>query len=341
MPLEVRGTEVRLEEDTSPAAEVVGGTALAGGPQAGERTLQFIATDLESGVERIEAVIGDTVVASRDLRTRCPHVGFAACPESDSGVLTFDTGTVPNGSHRLALRVTDAAGNAQIVPAAAATEIANPSRPTPSVPDPSIEDPFPADGLARLTARFTSSVRSSLIVPYGRAVAMRGRLSRASEQPLKGARIDVVQRSAAAGGREVVVGSARTRADGTFSYRLSARGPSRSIRFVYGATASQTLRLKVRAASRFQVSLRGTDLRFSGRVISGPIPANGKRVLLRGRARATGGRSSRRCAPIDRDGSPGATACAPAGPGCGLQSRSSSRPSRAIRTSATAAACGR
>lgn len=288
-PLVIRGIELRLEENTAPAASIDGGTVLASGPQSGERTMQFTASDLESGVEKVEAVIGDTVVGSRDLGPQCPHVGFAACPESDKGVLTVDTRAVPNGTHGLTLRVTDAAGNAQIVPAAKPIEIANAS--APSVPAATTHGVLPAQGQARLTARFSSSSRSAIVVPFGRTVVLRGRLSIASARPPAGTRIAVVQRTTAAGARERTTGSAPTRADGTFSYRLALRGPSRSVRFVYPAdppvgvsAKSNSLRIRVRAASQFAVSLRGTTLDYRGQVISAPVPRRGKRIELWGRA---------------------------------------------------------
>jgi hypothetical protein len=286
LPFEMRGIEVRLEENAAPAAAIDGGTALASGPQAGERTLQFSATDLESGVEKVEAVIGDTVVASRDLVGRCPHTGFAACPKSDSGVLTLDTRAVPNGTHRLTLRVTDAAGNAQIVPSTTLLEIANASPAIASAP--SSPGAPASQGQARLTARFSTSSRSSIVVPYRRAVRVSGRLSFAAARPPAGSKVAIVARTATAGARDRTIGSVLTRADGTFSYRLAARGPSRSIRFLHVAAGisatSKALHLRVRAASRLTVSLRGTTLSYDGQVVSGPIPRKGKTIQLWGRA---------------------------------------------------------
>lgn len=60
-PLVIRGIELRLEENMAPAGAIDGGTALASGPHSGERTMQYSASDLESGVAKVEAVIGDTV----------------------------------------------------------------------------------------------------------------------------------------------------------------------------------------------------------------------------------------------------------------------------------------
>ena len=42
--------------------------------------------------------------------------------------------------------------------------------------------------------------------------------------------------------------------------------------------------MRVRAASRLRATLRGRVVRFSGRVLSGPIPRRGKRVLMEGRS---------------------------------------------------------
>jgi len=81
------------------------------------------------------------------------------------------------------------------------------------------------------------------------------------------------------------VGSAQTRTDGTFSYELGRTRPSRTVRLAYGPTASsRLLTVRVRAASTLKVSLRGTTVHYSGRVVSLPLPAKGKRVTLQGKA---------------------------------------------------------
>ena len=108
-------------------------------------------------------------------------------------------------------------------------------------------------------------------------------------QAIGKARLDLVQGSGGSGVGGRVVGHASTRPDGSFSLRLRARGPSRSLRVRYGQdgsvlAVSSELRLGVRAASTLRASLRGTRIRYSGRVLTRPIPTHGKRVTLQGRA---------------------------------------------------------
>jgi hypothetical protein len=57
------------------------------------------------------------------------------------------------------------------------------------------------------------------------------------------------------------------------------------VRFAYGSTVSSgALNVGVRAGATLAVSLRGTALRYRGRVLSKPLPRAGKRVILEGKA---------------------------------------------------------
>jgi hypothetical protein len=288
-PLAIHGAEVTLVEDVPPTASVSGGTLLGAGSVSGVRSVRYLASDPQSGIVRVQALLGDTVVGSRDLTARCDYADFTACPASDEGSLSIDTRDVPDGTYPLTLRVTDAAANQQVVHAPALVQTANADRPGAARGSSSARG---STGRVRLAARFAGSSPSTVTVPYGRRVAIRGRLSTASRRGLGRAAIEVLERPARAGAREVPVGSVRTRADGTFSYALARHGPSRSVRLstapdVAGhvAASSRPLMLRVRAASSLRVSLRGITLRFSGRVLSGPLPGRGTRVRLRGRAR--------------------------------------------------------
>lgn len=278
MPLEVRGTEITLQEDVPPSGSSNGGTMLANGSLAGARTLDYVASDGESGLTRVEALIGDVIVAARDLSSTCAYADFRACPGQTTGSLSIDTRQIEDGRHLLSLRVSDAAGNRQVVQVRP-VDIRNRA----SVP------PDPSSS-ATVTVGFAGSSRSTLIIPYERRATLRGRFS-ASRPNLGNARIDVLERRAGKGAREVAVGTTRTRADGTFSYALARRKPSRTVRVVCRASCgagapavSGLLKLRVRAASTLRVSLSGKRVRFSGRVLARPIPAGGKRVMLQGRA---------------------------------------------------------
>jgi len=271
-PLHVRGIEVTLNEDIPPAASPSGGPLLAGGPQSGTRTLTYAASDPQSGVAKIEALLGETVVGSRDLAPMCAHDDFTACPSSDEGSLQVDTRAIPNGSHRFRLRITDAADNQQVVLAPHPVEVVNNGTIT-----------------ERLTAQFAGSSRSTMTVPFEQRVRIRGRLAGRTGRGIGRARIEVFERTSRPGARQRAVASIRTRSDGSFSYLLAKGRPSRAVLLAFhparvGPSASRTLHLRVRAASSLRASLRGTVVRFGGRVVSGPLPSNGKRVLLQGRA---------------------------------------------------------
>ncbi|HEV2060236.1 MAG TPA: hypothetical protein VGR11_12835 [Solirubrobacteraceae bacterium] len=279
VPLLVRGMEVTLSEDVPPIVLQPGGPLLQGGPQRGIRTLTYAASDSQSGLNKVEVLLGETVVASQDLTPRCPYADFTVCPASEHGSFEIDTRAVTNGAHRLMVRVQDAAGNARVVYGETAVEVANELTPAAST------DPREYT----LTARFEQRSGSTLTVPYGRRVSVRGRLSQGSVPVAAGTLIDVLERRDRRGAREVSRAHVKTKADGSFSAVLATTRPSRTVRLAYrpvegNQVVSPALRLRVRAASRLRASLRGRVVRFSGRVLSRPIPKAGKRVLMEGRA---------------------------------------------------------
>jgi hypothetical protein len=279
VPLEVRGLEVTLSEDIPPAGSAVAGTVLAGQPVSGVQGLEYSASDEQSGLVRVEAVIGEVVVGAEDVSASCLYADFTACPTVDRGTLSIDTGRVADGRHELSLRIFDAAGNRKELPVQSIVVQNSLSLPT------SPEIVVPAAGSAHVTAGFAGSSRSSLVVPFGQRVTVRGRLTSTSGPGLSKARVDVFESSGRAGDQEVAAGHAQTRSDGTFSYKLEARRPSRTVRLAYGSIASSgLLKVRVRAGSTLKATLRGTTVRFSGRVLSRPLPGAGKLVWLQGRA---------------------------------------------------------
>ncbi|MEJ7824004.1 MAG: hypothetical protein WKF48_01170 [Solirubrobacteraceae bacterium] len=277
-PLEVRGAETTIEETRAPTGSVTGGTLITDRPVSGTKSLDYSVSDGESGVKLIEAIIGNVVVAAKDLNGSCTYADFAACPSVDSGTLAINTGQVSDGIQPVILRVTDAAGNYN----AFQVQLIN----VQNARDPSAGPVANGVNEARkLTARFVGSKRPTIIVPFSRRFTVRGRLSTASKSGIGSASIDVLQRS---GAKEKRVGSATTRKDGTFTYRRTVRGPTRTLQFVYReksgvAAASPKLRLRVRASASLRVRLKGITLRFSGRVLSRPLPQNGKELRLQGR----------------------------------------------------------
>jgi hypothetical protein len=276
-PFQVRGMEVTLSEDKPPTVQRPVGTLLSGGRQSGVRTLSYNASDLHSGLARVDVLLGDTVVKSQDLTPRCFYSDFTVCPTADSGTLEVDTRAVPNGSYDVALRVRDAAGNEQVARGERTIEVANEGSPAAASTTP-----------YTVVANFKGSTRSKITVPYGRRVAVRGRVTQGS-QPMAGTRIELLERLDRRGARERSTRSVVTKADGSFSIGLATSRPSRVLRLAYrssggGLFVSRALRLRVRAASRVRASLHGRVVSFSGRVLSGPMPTGGKRVQMEGRS---------------------------------------------------------
>ena len=275
-PLVVRGMELTLGEDIPPTVTAPQGTILAGGRQSGVRTVTYAASDAQSGLAKVEVLLGDTVVKTHDLSPRCLYADLTVCPASDDEILEVDTRGVPNGSYNLTLRVQDAAGNERVVPGNRAVEVAN-TPPTESVP------PYAID------AKFKGSDRAVLTVHHGRRTSLRGRLTQGGGPVGAGRPIEVLERADLRGAREKKTRTVLTKADGSFSIGLATSRPSRFVRLAYrplNATHafSRALRLRVRAASRLQATLRGRLVRFRGRVLSGPVPKRGKRVHMEGRS---------------------------------------------------------
>ena len=278
-PLLIRGMEVTLREDVPPIILRPSGTLLGGGPQTGIRTLTYSASDAQSGITTVDVLLGETLVASRDLTTRCSYSDFTVCPASEDGTLQVDTRNVANGPHRLTVRVRDAAGNVQEAHSEGAVEVLN-------------ERSIAASAEAStyiLTARFKGTSRSTLTVPFSRGVAVVGRLSQLSQPVPEGSLIEVHERRDHARTSERTRAPVKTKADGSFSVALVTTRPSRTVRLVYRPTASsqvvsRALKLRVRAASRVRASLRGRTVRFSGRVLSRPVPRAGKRIVMEGRS---------------------------------------------------------
>lgn len=288
VPFLFRGMEVTLREDIPPLLLPPTGTLLEPGPQSGVRSLVFSASDAQSGLRTIDVLLGDTVVASQDLTPLCPHADFTVCPPSEDGTLHVDTRGVANGAHRLTVRARDAAGNERVVHRETPVEVANVPNSLPPVNAPATA-PSSDVPRYRLSARFKGTSRSTLTVPHGGRVSIRGRLTLGSRPIAAGTRIEVLERSDRRGAREVRRARVKTKGNGSFSAILATTRPSRRIRVAYrptggGGAVSPSLRLRVRAASRLRASLRGRTVRFSGRVLSRPIPKAGKRVMMEGRA---------------------------------------------------------
>jgi hypothetical protein len=129
-------------------------------------------------------------------------------------------------------------------------------------------------------------MRPQARVAYGRGVRLGGTLKNLDGQPMEGAEVQVLSRTAIS--PEQLVGVVRTDADGRFTYRVLAQS-SRILRFVYPGSsqvlpASREVTVLARAASTIRAKprrlLNGQAVRFSGRLRSLPAPPAGKLVEL-------------------------------------------------------------
>lgn len=281
-PLEIRGAEVTLHEDSSPTGSIDGGSVLDGAVQGGIKTLAYTVTDQQSGVASVSAIVGDKEVATQSFLAECKFSGFAACPRSQAGPLALDTRSLPDGIYPLSLRITDAAGNATTIYATRAIQISNHQVATPNGPRPTSR--------ARLTARVNGRRRTNVTVPYNRRVVVRGRLLTSNGEPIANAKLDVKEVPSHRRGR-LIARTAVTRSNGTYSYIAARQSATRRLEIQYrpflnepAVAARARLRLNVAAAATLRVALKGVRVSYSGRVLSRPLPAGGKLIYLQGRA---------------------------------------------------------
>jgi hypothetical protein len=148
---------------------------------------------------------------------------------------------------------------------------------------------------ATLSASWRGTRKQSIISSYGRAPAIDGRLLGSGGAPIGSATIDLVATPSSVGGAPMALPSPRTRADGRFGVRLPAGVGSRTLCFAYrpgGGTAApvatRTLTLNVRAGIALRVAPRtasaGSSIFFHGRLRGGPVPPDGKQLVLEARS---------------------------------------------------------
>src|SRR5215218_177162 len=147
-PYKVYGVDTTLSEGVAPGANVAG-PLTAPGAKTGTVSVEVAATDDDSGVRTIEALLDDQVVGSVDYARdwakplseqkpgTCAFDSWRACDAARTVEMSVNTKLVPDGAYALTARVTDAAGNARTVQAAQPVSIDNVPDPiAPRAPDP-------------------------------------------------------------------------------------------------------------------------------------------------------------------------------------------------------------
>jgi hypothetical protein len=299
--------DLTLEQTAGPSASGVGGELASAATVGGTSDVTFSASDPGAGV--YEAVFSvDGQVAQRTVVDenggRCRDVGQTSdgtpaflylqpCLGSVSADVGLNTTGIANGLHHLVVSVTDAAGNSAPV---LDREITVYNPPPPGTPGPA--NGTNASAGAALEVRWKRTTRTRLASSFGAAHVITGRLTAPGGLPIAGATIDLQATPSMAGARTVTMAGLRTGADGRFTVSLPRRLSSSTLRFSYrdhigDATpvATRTLALAVRAGIALTIAPRtasvGSSIFFHGRLRGGPVPAEGKQLVLE--ARSPGG----------------------------------------------------
>lgn len=113
--LELAGSQLTLNDPGVPTGSVTGGSLADPGTVAGSQSLSYQATDSASGVRMVQLLVDGQVVSQADYLPQCPYDNFLACPASVSGSLSWNTATVTDGAHDVALKVINPSNNVAVV----------------------------------------------------------------------------------------------------------------------------------------------------------------------------------------------------------------------------------
>jgi hypothetical protein len=296
--------DITLEQQAGPSVSDVGGELDSAPAVSGTSDVTFNATDPGAGVYEAVFTVDGQVVQSTVINEeggRCKNVGETSdglpaflylqpCPGSVSADLGFDTTKVSDGSHHLVVSVIDPAGNSAPVLDRQIT-VDNPGVPGPP-------NGTNASAPATLEVGWKGTRSTRLTSRFGRQQTIVGRLIAADGQPIGGAQVGLQAVPAYTGATPVTMPNLVTAPDGTFTLQLSGGLSSRTLRFSYCShldetlpVATSTLALVVHAGITLSVAPHtasaGSRIFFRGRLAGGPIPKEGKQLVLE--ARSPGG----------------------------------------------------
>ena len=274
----LRDVTAVLAEGTPPDIAHVAGSlaasAAAGTTVSGSRTLQFDASDADSGVRSAVLTFtpesgGSPHTTTIDYGAECGYDSWNACPQTETGSsFTVDVSTLPEDTYAVKLSVTDAAGNtASDYLGAIATKAV-----------PHIPNGFPC-ATPRIT--LTTGRKRVSRVRYGRPVIVEGRLH-CGNTSIPDATLKLT------GGH--TAGLLRTGSLGSFRYRVPT-GPSRTLILRYFAysdstrpAASARLRIGVYPSISLNITpartTNGQTVTWQGRIRGGPYPRGGLTLLV-------------------------------------------------------------
>jgi hypothetical protein len=280
--LELLGSQLTLADSNLPSGTVTGGALAGTGTLAGTASLTYTAEDPDSGVRLVQLLLDGQPVAQKDYLPDCPYESFAACPTNVSDEIQWNTASAGNGTHELALRVTNAAGNAAIVDEHAVT-INNPGigvNGSINGRGPHIANGDPCAGEA-LQLVVNGKTKPPTIL-YGKSATVRGVLH-CGTVPIRGARIAIA--TVGGPGSAAIEASVETALDGSFSYRVPT-GPARQLGFSYtaysddpGPSATATATIRIRPRIKLKITPHSSSnertIHWAGTVSGGPYPPQG------------------------------------------------------------------
>jgi hypothetical protein len=253
-------------------------------PLTGVRSVSFSASDQGGGVYQAVLEVDGvaraaTTVDDNGGRCRPPFTGAVPCKPSASGTLSFDTATLPDGSHSFRLVITDPTqtNSASFGPVQVRTQNQTAEC-----------DPAVRPGASPVLARLRGTSKSVVTRSSGRATVT-GRVAGAGA----GVPISLITRERRSGAPAVVTAVAVPAADGSFSLAVPP-GPSRRLRAARRVNpsdryfiCSKALDVRVPARSTLKASPRslraGGRVRLTGRLLGGRVPSRGKLVDVQAR----------------------------------------------------------
>jgi hypothetical protein len=299
--------DITLEQTAGPSASNVSGELATAPAVRGSSDVAFDASDPGSGVYEALFSVDGQVVQSTVLDSNGGHCqdvdgtndGLPAflytqpCAPSVSVDVPFETTGLSNGVHHLVVSVIDAAGNAAPV---LDREITINNPPPPGTPGP--PNGTNASAQATLNASWVSSKKTRVASAYGYAHTIAGRLTAPGGLPIAGAQIDCTTTPADEGAKPVTMACPDTAPDGRFEVQIHGNMSSRTIELAYREhlgdglpVTTRTLGLTVKAGVRLRVSPHttavGRSIHFTGKLLGGLIPHDGKQLVLE--ARSPGG----------------------------------------------------
>jgi hypothetical protein len=282
--IRLEGMDTTVEDTNPPTATINGGSLASGGRVFGRATLQFTATDGESGVRESELLIDGSPVITHSYSNQCPYMNFAACPQSMGDSMTWDTSVIPNGEHRISLRITDASGNIETVDDHAML-IDNPS----ATRAEEVSPPPCTAAASTATSIRVVTPHHLIISNYRQRVNLRGKLIGPNGTPIVNATVEVLARPVVSGDNFSLISRLTTHNNGRFEIKLPP-GTSRTVCLRYKPlsdglyAAALLITQQVRAGLRLSVHPRhvmanGT-ITLRGGILGGFIPELGKVVEL-------------------------------------------------------------